>query len=505
MGDTEARVVTPLPLGPMTALSVALFSNSLSLTFLFPFVPVMVKSFHITDDETQVGYYAGFLLSSFFVGSLISGPIWGSLSDKIGRKPIMLVGLVSNILFALCFGFSTSLVMAMAARFAQGVLATVIATSKTVTAELCDASNQHKGFALMSLNWGLGLLVGPIFGGFLSEPATKHPGVFPPAGLFGRYPFFLPSFVVALLATVGLVLSLIYLPETLGSVKAKEGSPPGADVGDASAVEVDIAPGGGAAARRENGAGADGVREPLLVKAPGELEAGANGGAAPDPGYWKAVFGERDTVVSTMLYGLCGYMFIAYDELFPLWSLTAWAKGGLGFTTDNVGVAQAASGVAMIPITLWLYPALVENIGALGSLRLSLITGILQGAIPLIRLFGQRLAVLQVASCVIFMIRSFNESAILALFILCSNSVRYPQYMGAVNGFIWTTGSTFRAIAPFTVGSLFAWSASRAHASFPLDFHFAWLFLGFLHIVALGLSFLLPKSINERKFEGALH
>eukprot|EP00897_Mesotaenium_endlicherianum_P007118 jgi/Mesen1/6434/ME000033S05720 len=490
-GNDGSKTTTPLPMGPMAALSVALFSNSLSMTFLFPFVPIMVASFHVTDDQAKVG----------------------SLSDRIGRKPVMLIGLVSNIAFAVVFGLSTSLLMAMLARFCQGVLATVIATSKTVTAELCDASNQHKGFAFMSLNWGLGLLIGPVFGGFLSQPADKYPWAFSQAGVFGVYPFLLPSVIVALLASVGLVLALIYLPETLGWVQPKtaataaEGSAAaatpsasassGQDVGEIGAVEVDVS-------RRPNARSENGAREPLLAKTEAGAEGGLGASDLPDPGYWKAVFGERDTVVATLLYGLCGFMFIAYDELFPLWSLSDWKVGGLNFGTNNVGLAQAASGVAMIPITLWLYPQLVESLGPLAALRMSLCTGILQGAIPLIRLLGPNPVLLQVASCVIFAIRSFNESAILALFILCSNSVKYPQYMGAVNGFVWTTGSTFRAIAPFTVGSIFAWSASR-HGTFPLDFHFAWLLLGALHIVALLLSLLLPPSINERKFEGALH
>ena len=90
-----------------------------------------------------------------------------------------------------------------------------------------------------------------------------------------------------------------------------------------------------------------------------------------------------------------------------------------------------------------------------------------------------------------------------AMFILTGNSVRYPKYMGAVNGMLATFQALFRAAAPTTIGSLFAWSASR-HGSFPLDYHFAWLFLGALHIIALALTLLLPRHINYRKFAPAL-
>ena len=89
-----------------------------------------------------------------------------------------------------------------------------------------------------------------------------------------------------------------------------------------------------------------------------------------------------------------------------------------------------------------------------------------------------------------------------AMFILTGNSVRYPKHMGAVNGMLATFQALFRAAAPATIGSLFAWSASR-HGSFPLDYHFAWLFLGGLHILALALTLLLPPHINYLKFAPA--
>eukprot|EP00271_Cylindrocystis_brebissonii_P005903 TRINITY_DN18294_c0_g2_i1.p2 TRINITY_DN18294_c0_g2~~TRINITY_DN18294_c0_g2_i1.p2 ORF type:complete len:105 (-),score=16.36 TRINITY_DN18294_c0_g2_i1:278-562(-) len=87
-----------------------------------------------------------------------------------------------------------------------------------------------------------------------------------------------------------------------------------------------------------------------------------------------------------------------------------------------------------------------------------------------------------------------------AMFILTGNSVRFPKYMGAVNGMLATVQAMFRAVAPPVLGSVFAWSASR-RGSFPLDYHLAWLILGLLHVVALLMTLALPPTINYRKFQ----
>lgn len=89
-----------------------------------------------------------------------------------------------------------------------------------------------------------------------------------------------------------------------------------------------------------------------------------------------------------------------------------------------------------------------------------------------------------------------------ALFILTGNSVEHPKYMGIVNGMLATSQAFFRAMAPTSIGSLFAWTAS-GHLPFPFDYHFAWIFLGGLHVLALGMTTALPSHINYRKFSTA--
>lgn len=89
---------------------------------IFPYIYNMVEDFGITDDKNQISMYAGMIISAFVFAEFITGFFWGRLSDKLGRKPIMMSGLVGTGISSLIFGFSTNLPMAMFARALGGIL-----------------------------------------------------------------------------------------------------------------------------------------------------------------------------------------------------------------------------------------------------------------------------------------------------------------------------------------------------------------------------------------------
>ena len=66
-------------------------------------------------------YYAGYLASAFYLGGLLTSPVWGAVSDRIGRKPVLIAGILANAICAVAFGFSTNFTMAMTARFVNGL------------------------------------------------------------------------------------------------------------------------------------------------------------------------------------------------------------------------------------------------------------------------------------------------------------------------------------------------------------------------------------------------
>lgn len=82
----------------------------------------MVQDFKITTDETKLAVYAGMVTSAFAFAEFSSGVAWGKLSDKIGRKPVLLTGLFGTALSMLIFGFAPSLPVALLARALGGLL-----------------------------------------------------------------------------------------------------------------------------------------------------------------------------------------------------------------------------------------------------------------------------------------------------------------------------------------------------------------------------------------------
>ncbi len=89
---------------------------------IFPYVYYMIRSFEITSDDRRIAVYAGMVTSAFAFAEFSTGVIWGRLSDKVGRKPILISGLAGTALSMLVFGFAQSLPVALVGRALGGLL-----------------------------------------------------------------------------------------------------------------------------------------------------------------------------------------------------------------------------------------------------------------------------------------------------------------------------------------------------------------------------------------------
>lgn len=89
---------------------------------IFPYAYYMVQDFKITEDESKISMYVGMITSAFAFMECLSGMFWGRLSDKVGRKKVLLGGLFGTGLSMLLFGFANSLPVAIFARALGGAL-----------------------------------------------------------------------------------------------------------------------------------------------------------------------------------------------------------------------------------------------------------------------------------------------------------------------------------------------------------------------------------------------
>ena len=127
---------TPYSRKPIMTLCFAMFANSVALTNVFPYAGFLVMHYGLTEDETQVGYYAGWPMTSFMAGRLLSSFYCGALSDRIGRKAVIRIGLWSCTIFSIAFGFSPTFTIALFMRLCMGLFNGLTGVAKAAIPEI---------------------------------------------------------------------------------------------------------------------------------------------------------------------------------------------------------------------------------------------------------------------------------------------------------------------------------------------------------------------------------
>lgn len=170
-----------------------LFIVMLGFSTLFPVEPYYVKTFGATSRTM------GWLMASYSLAQFIFSPIWGRLSDRIGRRPVMMIGLGGYAICMTGFGLATSLPGLFLGRTLAGVLSSAtLPTAMAVIADSTSEEDRAKGMGILGAAFGLGVIFGPFIGGVLGETNIR-----------------LPFFFDAALAIVTLLLVLFILPESL--------------------------------------------------------------------------------------------------------------------------------------------------------------------------------------------------------------------------------------------------------------------------------------------------
>lgn len=112
------------------------FSEPISMTSVFPYLPAMIAGFDGVKPA-DVGFWSGLAGAIFSAAQCLTAIKWGQLSDKYGRKPIMLMGLVNTMIVSILWGFSTNLPMALFSRALVGAVNGNAGILRTAVAEIC--------------------------------------------------------------------------------------------------------------------------------------------------------------------------------------------------------------------------------------------------------------------------------------------------------------------------------------------------------------------------------
>ncbi|RZC09974.1 Protein ZINC INDUCED FACILITATOR-LIKE 1 isoform B [Glycine soja] len=130
----------------------AVLCGTLPVASLFPFVYFMVKDFNIAKTEADISTYAGYVGSSFMLGRALTSIFWGMLSDRYGRKPVIISGIITVVIFNTLFGLSTNLWMAISMRFLLGSLNGLLGPIKAYAAEIFREEKQALGLSNETLH-----------------------------------------------------------------------------------------------------------------------------------------------------------------------------------------------------------------------------------------------------------------------------------------------------------------------------------------------------------------
>lgn len=200
---------SPLPKRQLAILAVIALSEQTALNSISPYLPQMASTFPEVGDG-QVGLYVGVIASSFALAQFTTNFFWGWLSDRIGRKPVVLMGTLLTAACFVAFGFCRTLWQAVVVQALMGLVNGNQGIISTCLGEITDRSNQSTAFTYLPVIYGLGSITGPIVGGLLVSSRSPFDNSKP-----NRYPYLPPNLVSAAVLTVDLILTMMFLEESL--------------------------------------------------------------------------------------------------------------------------------------------------------------------------------------------------------------------------------------------------------------------------------------------------
>lgn len=180
------------------------FIDILGFGIVIPVLPLYAEHFGATAWEI------GWLVGTFSLAQFVFAPIWGKVSDRVGRKPVLLIGLLGTVAGYVVMGVAGSVAMLMLGRLVSGVAGANISAAQAYLADISSSENRARAMGLLGAAFGLGFVFGPALGGWAS---VKYDS------------FAVPMFIAAGLAAVNFCFVLFCLPESLergNRAKARE-------------------------------------------------------------------------------------------------------------------------------------------------------------------------------------------------------------------------------------------------------------------------------------------
>mgnify|MGYP000491162728 FL=1 len=199
--------------GALMVLFLVTMIDLIGFGIVIPFLTYLVEDLANSQGIIEVGIWVGILMTSYSAAQFLFSPIWGSISDRIGRRPVLMIGLLGNTVFFTMFGLANTLLIALVARFLAGVFNGNIAVARAYIGDVSTPKQLATRMGLIGAAFGLGFTIGPFIGGELSDPASRW-SMFE-STIFETYPYLLPCIAASVLSLFSLIIAYRNLPESL--------------------------------------------------------------------------------------------------------------------------------------------------------------------------------------------------------------------------------------------------------------------------------------------------
>ncbi|KIV77515.1 hypothetical protein PV11_09305 [Exophiala sideris] len=474
--------------GQLAVLTIARLSEPLSERSLAAYMFYQLRSFNPDLSDSKITSQGGMLTASFAAAQFLTAVWWGRAADTpwIGRKRVLLVGLFGTCVSSIGVGFSKSFAQALFFRACAGCLNGNVGVMRTMISEIIkEKKYQSRAFLLLPMCFNIGVVIGPILGGFLADPMASFPNIFGPGSVLGgkdgvgwmtSFPYALPNVVSACIILSAALWLILGLDETHPALRNKpdRGRMLGKflvrhifrrsrrDSHDYAYTEVS-----NQVELQETSAAEDDERSPRdrdndpeapTVTKPADL--------SPAKLPFRKIF-SKNVVLTLITHFLLALHLSAFNALIFLFlpapragnenaHLPFQFTGGMGLNTSKVGLATAIIGVIGFPLQVLVYPTLNSKFGTLPSYKMFLPFSILAYFLtPYLALLPNKPLLVWPALTVTLALQVISRTfALPGATILTNNCTPHPSVLGTIHGIAQSVSSGARTIGPTLGGWL---------------------------------------------------
>lgn len=424
--------------GALFVLFLVTMIDMIGFGIVIPFLTYLVEDLTPEGQTANIGLWVGLLMTSYSAAQFLFSPFWGSVSDRIGRRPVLMVGLVGNTVFFTLFGLANTLILAFVARFLAGVFNGNIAVARAYIGDVSSPQQLATRMGIIGAAFGLGFTFGPFIGGELSDPASRWAWF--ESTIFDTHPYLLPCLVASVLSVFSLIIAFRSLPESLPAESRTQTE-----------------------------------RVPWMTNMVHIMKSSVSMLKAPNVSLVIWV-----SMLFTFGFTIMHAVFILYTEMSP-------ENGGLAFSEADNGRVFAMIGITGIVTQGLFIGPLTRKFGSRTLIPMaSVLTGVGLVLIPYTEASSSWFHIL-IVSIIIALGNGIFQPSSSSFLTRVAKSNGYE--LGVVMGAQESLGAFARILGPLTGGLVWTLTVSR---EWPFDYHTAFHICGLMMLLAAVLSLKLP-------------